>query len=908
MLAGRDTERAAIAALIEAARDGTGGALVIRGVAGSGKSTLLGPAAVAAAVELRVLRTSGVESESPLAFAALQRLLRPLRSQLATLPAPQRSSLRAALGEADGEGDRYLAFLGVLNLLADAAEGAPVLVVVDDAHWLDEASAAALLFVARRLQAERVAILFAVRDGEPYRLDADDLPMLVLDGLAGDAAGALLADRSGGPVDASVRDRLVAATGGNPLALGELAAVLGSDRLAGRLPLPARLPVTGGVERGFLERIKQLDEAGQQYLLVVAADDTARATVVRDAAAKLDAGDEALDAVERSGLLRVDGDQVNLFHPLVRSAAYGAATSAQRRAAHHALADVLRDDPDRRAWHQAAAADRADDQTAAALDAVAERATGRAGHEAAASAWARAAELTTQAPARATRFAAAATAAWLAAQPTRARSLADAALADASLSDAPDPLLRADLQRLRARIDWNMGSPLVAHRVLLDAADEVVAVDIERARAMTMLAAAVASFAPDGTEDMSSHVAALGDPAMAPAGDPQRYARLLAGFVHIRDGRFDLAAARLNPEFADWGVGRERDLVANIGVAALHLGDDRVILDLHARQLGRARESGALVAIVHELTRRAFGEIAVGDWASVAAGSAESLDLATGSGQPALTLLPHAWLALIAALRDQPARAAEHLAALEPLPSSGVTGPIGTDLVLWTRALVADTATGALHHLQQLGGIIGRLAAFDRLETAVRAERPDLARRWVAEMAGFGSAVGARWAMAAACFGRALLGEGDVAEDFAAAVGHAEAAGHRFDLARVQLAYGEYQRRLRRRVDARVQLRSALEVFDDLGAGRWAARAAQELRASGESARHRDTTIVVGLTGQEKQVAALVRQGMSNRDAAARLFLSPRTVDFHLRNVFNKLGVASRAELTALPAEAAGLG
>ncbi|HEY5878366.1 MAG TPA: AAA family ATPase [Nakamurella sp.] len=902
MLAGRDAERAAIAALIDVARGGAGGALVIRGVAGVGKSTLFAFAADAAD-DVRVLRTSGVESESPLAFAALQRLLRPLRSRLAALPVPQRTSLQAALGDAEGDGDRFLAFLGTLNLLADAAEEAPVLVVADDAHWLDEASSAALMFVARRLQAERVVILFGVRDGESTRFDADDLPTLVLGGLSGDAAGALLADLSGGPDDAAVRDRLVAATGGNPLALGELAAVLGSDRLTGRLPLPARLPVTGGAERGFLERIRRLDAAARRYLLVVAADDTARTTVIRDAAALLDAGDDALDAVERTGLLRVDGDEVSLFHPLVRSAVYGAATSAQRRATHRALADVLPGDADRQAWHLAAAADRADEVTAAALDAVAERATGRAGHEAAASAWARAAELTADASGRAARFAAAAQAAWLAAQPTRSRSLADAAPADAA-----DPLLRADLHRLRARVEWNIGSPLVAQRLLMAAADEVLSVDVERARAMLMLAAAVASFAPDGAEDMSAHLVALGDPADGSTGNAQRSARLLAGFVHIRDGRFDLAAPLLHPEFAAWDAGGERDLVANIGVAALHFGDDRVILDLHARQLGRARESGALVVIVHELTRRAFGEFAVGDWASVAAGSAESLDLAIGSGQPTLTLLPRAWLALVAALRDQPAQAAEHLAALATTPNRGVTGPIVADLALWTRALLADTPTGALHHLAQLTTFIARSAAFDRLETAVRAERPDLVCRWAVELDEFGAATGARWAAAAACFGRALLGEGDVAREFEAAIEHADQSNHRFDRARAQLAYGEYLRRARRRVDARAQLRAALQVFDDLGAGRWAARAAQEMRASGETARRRDQPVSAALTAQERQVAGLVRQGLSNKDAAARLFVSPRTVDFHLRNVFSKLGVASRAELTALPAEAVGPG
>ncbi|MGH3177682.1 MAG: AAA family ATPase, partial [Streptosporangiaceae bacterium] len=360
MLVGRDAERAGITALLKAARGSRGGALVIRGVAGSGKSALLAETAAAAA-GMTVLRTQGVESESPLAFAALQRLLWPLRKGAGGLPAPQRAALQAAFGEVEGEGDRFLAFLGTLSLLADAAEEHPVLVIADDAHWLDEASAAALLFVVCRLQAERVALLFAARDGDASGFDAGELPCLTLGGLSGEAAGRLLRGRAPEDVDAAVRDRLVAATGGNPLALGELSEVLSADQLSGRAPLPEQLPLTGGVERAFGDRYRRLPEAAQRFLLVAAADDTARLPVVRDAAGRLDAGDDALDAVEQAGLLRVDGDALTLYHPLVRSAVYRAATSAQRRAAHLALAGALDGDADRRAWHLAAASDRPDD-------------------------------------------------------------------------------------------------------------------------------------------------------------------------------------------------------------------------------------------------------------------------------------------------------------------------------------------------------------------------------------------------------------------------------------------------------------------------------------------------------------------------------------------------------------------
>jgi DNA-binding CsgD family transcriptional regulator len=895
VLVGRDAERAGIAALLEAARGSSGGALVIRGMAGSGKSALLADAAAAAA-GMTVLRTQGVESESPLAFAALQRLLWPLRKSVGGLPAPQRAALQAAFGEVEGESDRFLAFLGTLSLLADTAEEHPVLVIADDAHWLDDASAAALLFVARRLQAERVALLFAARDGHASGFDVGELPRIDLGGLSGEAAGELLRSHAPGDVDAAVRDQLVAATGGNPLALGELTEVLSDDQLSGRAPLPEQLPLTGGVERAFLDRYRRLPEAAQRFLLVAAADDTARLPVVRDAASRLDVRDDALDAVEQAGLLRIDGDGLTLYHPLVRSAVYRAATSAQRRAAHRALASALGGDADRSAWHLAAASDRPDDAVAGALEAAAERATTRGGHEAATAAWSRAAELTAHPAARALRLGAAAHAAWHAAQPARARALADAARPDAT-----DPLLRADLDRLRARVDWNVGSPLVGHRILLQAARDVAPVDVERAREMTMLAAAVVTWVGEGAEDMSEQAATLGDVTAATSDIARCYARLLAGFVHIKNGQFAEAAAQFRPALADCDPREDTDLRANLGLAAFHLGDDRVGQAHHTRLLTDAREYGALVLIVYALTRRAFGDMAAGDWDTLAAGAAEALDLAGSSGQPALTRFPHGWLALLAALRDQRGQLAGHLQAISALPSAGVTGPAVDDLARWARALTAETPAATLHHLEQMTTPMARLAALDRIETAVRAERADLARDWSAELDQFGAAVGSDWARAVAAYGRALLSDdAHAAELFEQAIQHAGTAARRFDRARIHLGYGEYLRRARRRVDARTHLRTALEVFEDLGATRWATRAAQELRASGETARRRDVTTATQLTAQERQVAALVRQGLSNRDAAAQLFLSPRTVDFHLRNVFSKLGLSSRAELAAL--------
>ncbi|NTW40038.1 MAG: AAA family ATPase, partial [Cellulomonadaceae bacterium] len=358
MLAGRDDERVVVRGLLDHARHSRGSALVLHGLPGVGKSTLLA-AAADDADGFAVLRTSGIESESPLAFAALQRLLRPVLGLAHRLPAPQARSLRRAFGEEDGEADRFLVFLATLSLLAEAAEEAPVLALVDDAHWLDDASAAALLFVARRLQAERIALLFAVRDGDVRRFDAGELPVLALGELDPSDAGVLLTALAGVPVPGDVLDRLVTSTGGNPLALVELADALPTGQLSGHEPLPLHLPLTEGVERAFLDRFRRLPSGAQAFLLVAAADDSGRAAIVRQAALTLDTSPEEVDAAEDSGLVSVIDGVVTLHHPLVRSAVYGAATSSQRRAAHRALADALVEggDLDRRAWHRAAAAE-----------------------------------------------------------------------------------------------------------------------------------------------------------------------------------------------------------------------------------------------------------------------------------------------------------------------------------------------------------------------------------------------------------------------------------------------------------------------------------------------------------------------------------------------------------------------
>ncbi|SFK57783.1 AAA family ATPase [Geodermatophilus ruber] len=905
MLQGRERERAAVAALRGEAAAGRGGALVLRGQPGVGKSALLADAA-ATTGGATVLWTQGIESESPLAFAALQRLLRPVMGCADRLPAPQAQALRTAFGEAaGGEADRFLVFLGALGVLAEAGEQAPVLAVVDDAHWLDDASAAALLFVARRLQNERVALLFAARTGDVRAFDSGDLPAVELGGIDVAAAGALLSERAGAPVPVEVRDALLAGTAANPLALVELAEALTPAQLSGAAPLPERLPLTEGVERAFLDRCRRLPDEAQTLLLVAAADDSGRAAVVRQAARELAVAEPGMEAAERSGLLRIRDGAVELRHPLVRSAVYGAATSSGRRRAHRALAAVLTgpDDVDRRAWHLAASVEEPDEGVVAALDAAAERALTRGGHEAACAAWERAAELSPVGEERARRLSRAAVSAWLAAQPGRARALADAGLALTA-----EPALRADLRRLRAHVEFHGSSQDEAHRMVLEAAAEVAPHDRRLAGDLAMLGAALAaSGARSGSPLDPTRLLPDVDP-----GSPVRD-RCLVPLVHGLDAVARAEWHRSTPclraalDLADeLDVVADEDLLLNLGVATWPLGDDEAGLRLQDRLLRRARDTGALVMVVHALTRRNLPELATGRWAAAATGAGEALTLAENSGQPVLAAWPTATLALLAALRGETGRAAGYLAEFDRIAAAvplGIVTEVVTGLANWARGLLAAAEpSGGLSWFERITSIpVGQLAALDRIEAALQAGRPDAARGWVAELASYAGGTGAPWAAALTAHGRALLAEdADAEEHFRAALAAHDRAQRAPARARTELAYGRFLRRARRRVDARPHLRAALGTFDELGAEPWAEQARQELRASGETARRREATDVPALTPQERQVAGLVRQGLSNRDIAARLFLSPRTIDFHLRNVFAKLGVTSRTELAAL--------
>ena len=908
MLYGRERERAELAALVERARAGHAGVLLILGEPGVGKSALVHDL-VSAAAGVRVLCTAGVQTESPLPFAALHRLLRSV-IDLERLPVPQARALRVAFGLGDGPPvEPFLVAVATLSVLTEAAaEDRPVLCVVDDAQWLDSASADALLFAARQLAADPVVMVFAARDsagdGGAGAFRPQGLPVLELGGLDEGAARRLLVEQSGESLPGEVVDRLVRDSGGNPLALLELPTTLSVDQRYARTPLPRQLTLTAGVERAFLDRCRRLSEQGQTLLLVAAADDTGRVDTVRAAAGRLGVSGAAWEQAERSGLLTVTGDVAAVRHPLVRSAVYQAATSVERRHAHRALADALREgDPDRATWHRAAAAEGPDPDIADALHQVGVRAEQRGGHVAAAAAFERSAALTVDEPARATRLFAAARNAWTSGQAMRARALSASAR-----ELAPDGLLRADIDRLRARIEVNVGSASGAHRIFVQATRAVAALDRGRALEMAVAAALTRTYGGDSGAILADDVTA--GLLTATGSDPPRtrcLRLLLSALTASAEGDWAQAVAAFDGAVAAGRQVEDLDVLANLGNAAVDLGDYEAARLLYSTVVSSARESSAGMVVVYGLERLAFAQLLAGQWTALRGSVDEALTLARSVGQTALTATPLAWQTMLAALAgtDDYDR---HLARLEAVV---VTHPLGVltdpvhDLTRWARATRATTdgdAAAALHHLGAMRlPALRRMAAVDRFEAAVRAGERAQALAWIDELASFAAATGRSWALAAVDFGRALTADpARAAELFEAARDHYRCASRPYDQARSQLAHGEFLRRTNRRVEARPHLRSALETFTDLDAQPFAARAAEELRASGETARKRDPSTLLQLTPMERKIAQLVSTGLSNKDVAAQCWVSPRTVAFHLRNVFTKVGVNSRGQLARL--------
>jgi len=902
VLHGRDAERARVSALLADARAGTAGVLVIRGEPGVGKSALLEDARDAAA-GMRVLSAQGLESEAPLAFAGLHQLLRPVLSLLDRLPAPQARALRIAFGQEDGPAeDPFLIALATLTMLSEAGEDGPVLCIVDDAHWLDAASAAALMFVARRLRADPVAVLFAARDGDVRTFVADGVPTLVLGGLSGPAARQVLDERIGASVPEAVAGALLERTGGNPLALVELPTSLTAEQLAGTAPISEHLQLTDRVQQVFLDRCRRLPAEVQTLLLVAAADDSGRLSVVGNAAARLGLPAGALSEAESAGMLVSDRDAVRVRHPLVRSAVYQAATGHERRAVHLALAAALTDDPDRQAWHQAAAADGPDAGVVAALEGAAERAARRGGFVAAAAAYERAAELCAGEQLRARMLFAAARNSWAAGQAERARSLARVAR-----DDVDAPIGRADVDRLLGRVEVHVGSAAAAYRLFATAARTVEAVDPARAVEMWVAAALTHTFDHEATTGPGGIPAHVLQESRGESARTRCLRLVLASIVAEGSDEWSTALASLDEAVDAARDVTDADVIGNLGNAALHLGDDHAHRSCFTRMLADARDRSAVVQVLYALARLAFSDLTAGDWTKVRAAADESLALSTDIGLPALGVPSIAWLTLLAAQQGSPEYGtlrAQLDTAVERYHLGVFAGGV-RDLSHWAAGVHAaheGDAVGALRHLIRMKlPALARMAAVDRIEAAIRANERNQAVAWVEQLEEFAKGTQWPWALAIVDHGRGLLAEpADAPALLEAALAYHARSARRYDQARTHLALGELLRRSQRRTEARTHLRAAAATFEELRAQPLLGRAEQELRATGESARKRNPSTLTQLTPMELQIAQLVASGLSNKEAAAQCWISPRTVAFHLRNVFSKTGISSRVELARL--------
>ena len=892
MLLDRLPERAALSQLLEAARAGRSGVLVMHGEPGVGKTALL-EYAVESAAGLRVVRVAGVESEMELAFAALQQLCAPMLGQLGGLPDPQRAALGVAFGLDTGAApDRFLVGLAVLSLLSEAAEQQPLLCVVDDAQWLDRASAQVLAFVARRLLAERIALLFAAREpGEELR----GLPDLAVGGLGEGDARELLGSVIGGPLDERVRDRIVAETRGNPLALLELP--------RGVPGVPGVPGLSGRIEESFRRRLEVLPAATQLLMLVAAAEPAGEPALVWRAAERLGIGAEALAPAADAGLLTI-GERVVFRHPLVRSAVYRAAPPADRRAAHRALAGATdpQADPDRCAWHRAQATLGPDEDVAAELERSAGRAQARGGLAAAAAFLERAAALTLDPARRAER-------ALAAAEATYQAGAFDAALGLLGTAEAgpPDQLRRARADRLRGQIAFSSSRGSDAPPLLLKAARQFEPLDSWLARETYLDALAAATFAGrlalGGGMREVAEAARMAPPPPGPTRGPDL---LLDGLSLVICEGYPAGGPVLREAvsaFRGTDVSREEGLrwLWLACRAALIMWDYDSFDVLSDRQVTLARDAGALIMLPIAFNMRSTAHLYAGEFAPAASmvTQAESVTEATGS-----SIAPYGAVGL-AAFRGREAQAV-HLIQTATDDAERRGEGRALSYIGWAAAVLYNSlgryeeALAAAQRASDDSPAVqfASWALVELVEAAVRSAVPGRAADALQRLSGMTRFCGTDWALGAEARSRALVSDGEAAENlYREAIGRFGRTRLRVDLARAHLVYGEWLRRQRRRRDARDQLTTAHEIFDSIGAAAFAERARIELRASGGQARERAVQTPDTLTAQEALIARLAGDGASNPEIAAQLFISPATVAYHLRKVFTKLGVSSRSQL-----------
>ncbi len=907
MLLGRAEEKAALDQVLATVRAGASGVLVLRGPAGIGKTALLDWAAGRAG-DTQVARVVGVESEMDLGFAGLHQVVVPFLGELERLPGPQQAALGAAFGMVSGPApDRFLVGLAALTLITEAALKQPVLCVVDDAQWLDRVSLEVLGFVARRLQADPVGMIFAVRDGEDRTGPLDGLARLTVGPLPDDAAMELLAAAARCPVDQRVGSRIVAQAAGNALALVEFGGELTAAEASGAAPLAEPLRFGGRLEELYRSRVRALPSDAQQLLLVVAADQTGQPDRVSGAAAKLGIDSELAWLPAMDQLLSWE-ESVRFRHPLMRSAVYYAAPAVARRRVHEALAaacDPVRD-PDRRAWHLAEATLQPDEQVAAELERSAERARGRGGWSSGAAFLERSADLTPDGPRRARRLLEAAEARFVAGEAPAVLDLLERAAARLA-----DPVVRAQARRLEGLSLYAAGDVARATTVLLDAAAMTGPDDPRLARDILLDAIVTAHFTgPAGTARVLGMVAELRLPEDA---IPTLTDVLLDGFAALGEGRHVDGAALLRQAVGPLSDSRPLpdDVLRYflpVSMAASMMFDDSAWHELEHRWVAELRSRGALAVMLVALVSVAFNQIEEGRFADAEVTIAEGRTLSEATGFRAhLGLFACAELTVLARRgREAAARAL----AGQMLPRFEARGH-GLALY-WARSALCQLEIGlgnyddALRIALESGLRAG--STVDLIEAGTRSGDTVTAVAALDSLAPIASAAGTPAALGWLALGQAMIApdsppsEGAVNDNAAEAqyqlaIRHLERSRYVPVLARARLLYGEWLRRQRRRRDARDQLNAACEIFTRLGMDAFAERARVELRAAGERASNRAVHSADDLTPQELQIARLASEGASNAEIAARLFISASTVEYHLRKVFRKLGITTRVRI-----------
>jgi DNA-binding NarL/FixJ family response regulator len=900
MLRGRNTECRRLDALITDMRTGHSRTLVVRGETGVGKSALLDYAAERAS-GCRVARAVGVEAEMELAFAGLHQLCGPMLDHLDRLPGPQHEALCVTFGLEDGSlPDRLLVGLAVLSLLSDVAEERPLVCLVDDAQWLDRASVQALTFVARRPLADPVALVFAMREPSQER-QLDDLPDMVVEGISDHDARQLLASSIPGRVDERVRERIIAETHGNPLALLELPRGRTPAELAGGFWLPDDRPMSTRIEQSFQRQVEALPPDTRRLLLTAAADPVGDVTLLWRAADQLGIGASAADPAEAAGVIEV-GARLRFRHPLVRSATYRAAGTRDRQEVHRALAAATdpHADPDRRAWHRAQATVEPDEAVAAELAASADRAQARGGFAAAAAFLERATGLTPDPARRGARALAAAEAKLDAAAPDAASDL----LANAEICPL-DELQRVRLERLRAGIVFTRSRGSDAPPLLAAAAKRLAPLDARLAREtyLDALGAAVVAGHLSGRAGMATIAAAAR--SAPPAPDPPRGIDLLLDGLIIRcDEGYRASAPALRRAIE--ALCRETPAVEDVHWLELACRMAADLWDLDAgrqladRQERLARDAGALGGLAVALVYQAGLRIHAGEFAAARAFNDEAETISQATGAVPLryaNLLLAAWRGqegqtadlIEATVRDARARGEGRAISVAECSRAIVDNGLGR----YDNAAVAARSASERRDVMVFG-----LALIELIEATARSGRVDEATEALAQLSEQTAASGTDWALGAEARSRAMLSGGHTAEAlYQEAIERFARGGVVAHVARGELLYGEWLRREGRRVDAREHLRRAHQMFIDMGAAAFAERARHELVATGETVRKRTVETQAELTAQEAQIARLARDGHTNPEIATQLFISARTVEWHLRKVFTKLGITSRKDL-----------